>query len=205
MPNPKAYSLYINWIIYAILGKPQEADGLMREYGPSIRSVAKHFQKTRRPQDALLYRGLLLNPEESADRTIEQDPHLTYVSFSEDRDVACWFADTGSVMSSFVKQQRPDVEGWIMEYRPRLSDILFHHSWNPIPLPGGGSLYLEDAAARHPDIQEDQVAWNLQTQSEVITKPLRAGTPIEAHELSNCPPTDWMDDKFTFPPMRGSF
>jgi len=204
-PAPKDYSLYINWIVYAIVGRPQDGDALMREYGPSIRRVAKHYQKKMRPKLTTLYRGLLLSPEESEGRTIEQDPNLTYVSFSENRDVACWFADPESTMSGYVKQMRPDVEGWVMEYKPKLSDILFHYSWDPIPVPGGRRFHLINAATQHPDILEDQFEWNLWTQKEVITKPLGAGTPIEAHELSNCPPTRELDDEFTFPPMRGSF
>jgi hypothetical protein len=202
MPSPQAYNNYINWIIYAIVGRPQEGDDLMRREGSGIRSVAKHLLKIRKPRITTLYRGLLLNPEESEDRIIEQDPHLTYVSFSENRDVACWFADPDSTMSGLVKEIRPDVEGWVMEYTPKLSDILFHYSWDPLPLPGGRDLYLEEAASMHPHIAEDQLAWNLHSQSEVITKPLRAGTPIEAHELSNCPPTRELDREFTWPPLR---
>jgi hypothetical protein len=127
------------------------------------------------------------------------------VSFSEDRDVACWFADPDSVMSSFVKQHRPRVTGWIMEYEPKLAQILFHYTWNPIVIPGMGELDLEEAAHMHPDIARaaDQLAWNLQTQSEVIVRPLKAGTPVEAYELSDCPPG--LDDRLTIPSMRGRF
>jgi hypothetical protein len=205
MPNPQSYNYYINWALYAITGRLQEADNLMKSHGTGIRSIAKHFQKTKKPRIHTLYRGLLLDPEQVEEKSISQDPNVTFVSFSEDRDVACWFADPSSVMSSFVKQHRPRVEGWIMEYTPKLTDILFHHSWNPIPIPGVGRVYLERAAEMHPDIIDvaDQLAWNLQTQSEVIVKPLRAGTPVEAYELSDCPPG--LDERLTLPSMRGRF
>lgn len=208
MPNPpqQAFSYYINWALYAVVGNLAAADNMMkRKEGAGIRAVARYFQRTKRPRIRTLYRGLLLDPEQIEDQAITQDPDVTFVSFSEDRDVACWFADPSSTMSSFVKMRRPRVEGWIMEYRPKLANILFHHSWNPIAIPGMGELYLEQAAEMHPEIVEvaDQLAWNLQTQSEVIVRPLKAGTAVEAYELSDCPPG--LDERFTVPSMRGRF
>lgn len=203
MPSPAGYNAYINWVLYTVVGNMAVADDLMRQSGSGIRSVARHLQKTRRLKLKTIYRGILLDPEESEEGVIHQDPRFTFVSFSEDRDVACWFADPSSVMSSVVKQMRPRVEGWIMELRPRLSDILFHHSWNPISIGAGrGRVYLEDAAARHPHIS-GQFEWNLHTQSEVILKPLTSGQVIEAYELSDCP--DDLDDRFVFPPLRNRF
>lgn len=205
MPPEQAFSYYINWALYAVTGKLAVADNLMKDKGAAIRAVARYYQKTKRPRRRTLYRGLLLEPEQVEEGLINQDPDVTFVSFSEDRDVACWFADPSSTMSSFVKMQRPDVEGWIMEYLPKLSDILFHHTWNPILIPGRGELYLQQAATMHRDIipVADQLAWNLETQSEVIVKPLGSGTAVEAYELSDCPPG--LDDRLTLPSMRGMF
>lgn len=203
MPSGPAYNAYINWVLYAVVGDMGAADNLMNQSGSGIRSVAKHLQKTRKPRLKTVYRGLLLDPEESESRVINQDPRLTFVSFSEDRDVACWFADPSSVMSSYVKQVRPRVEGWLMELKPKLSDVLFHHSWNPIRLPNGQNVRLEEAAMMHPEIIVDQFEWNLDTQSEVILKPLRSGQPVEAYELSDCP--DDLDDRFVVPSLRGQF
>jgi hypothetical protein len=203
MPTGAAYNAYINWVLYAVVGNMGGADNLMRQSGSGIRSVARHLQKTRKPRLKTVYRGLLLDPEESESGIIHQDPRLTFVSFSEDRDVACWFADPTSVMSSFVKEHRPRVEGWLMELKPKLSDVLFHHSWNPIVIPGGRGVRLEAAAAMHPEIIFDQFEWNLKTQNEVILKPLRAGQPVEAYELSDCP--DDLDERFVVPSLRKQF
>ncbi len=106
-------------------------------------------------------------------------------------------------MSSFVKQGRPRVEGWLMELMPKLSDVLFHHSWNPIRLPDGRGVHLGAAAVMHPNIIVDQLEWNLQTQSEVILRPLRGGQPIEAYELSDCP--DDVDERLVAPSLRSQF
>jgi hypothetical protein len=95
------------------------------------------------------------------------------------------------------------VEGWLMELKPRLADVLFHHSWNPILMPTGQSVLLENAAVMHPGIIEDQFYWNLDTQSEVILKPLRDGQPIKAYELSDCP--DGLDRRFVAPSLRSQF
>jgi hypothetical protein len=203
MPSGPAYNAYINWVLYAVVGDMGAADNLMNQSGAGIRSVAKHLQKTRKPRLKTVYRGLLLDPEEAKSRVIDQDPRLTFVSFSEDRDVACWFADPTSVMSSYVKQIRPRVEGWLMDLKPRLSDVLFHHSWNPIKLPTGQNVLLENAATMHPHITDDQFDWNLNTQNEVILKPLRDGQSINAYELSDCP--DGLDDRFVAPSLRSQF
>jgi hypothetical protein len=200
MAAPGDYNDYLNWIVYAVVGDMSSADSLLRKNGAAIRSVARHLQQTKKPKIQTLYRGLLLEPEAVEERAIDQDPHVTFVSFSEDRDVACWFADPKSEMSSYVKKIRPRVEGWIMEYKPRLSDILFHYSWNPLVF-AGRSIHLEHAAGMNPTVPADQFAWNLRTQREVIVEPLRRGTAVEAYELLDCP--EGLDDRLTFPPARG--
>lgn len=207
MPAPSSYNQYITWVLYAVLGRMAEADDVMNKHGSGIRAVARHLQKTRPPKVRMLYRGLLLEPEEVEEGVIGQDPRLTFVSFSESRDVACWFADPESVMSGFVREHRPDVEGWVMEHKPKLSDILFHHRWNPIALPNGKPFLLERAATMHPHIadQADQFAWNLSTQQEVIIKPLRKGADVIAHSIAECPPTEDLDDQLTPPMFRGQF
>jgi hypothetical protein len=201
MPAPQAFNYYINWAIYAVYGKMGEADGLMRPYGSSIRSVAKHLVQQLGAPVGRLYRGVLLEPEELAAGQLAQDPRLTFVSFSEDRDVACWFADRQSIVSGFVAQMRPGVVGYVVEYDARPSEVLFHWRWaDRIKLPDGRVIRLAAVAAAHPDIEDPrQVVWNLASQHEVILRPLRNGVPVTAYELTDCPPTAELDARFAMP------
>ena len=207
MPSREALNYYINWVLYAVLGNMQAADQILKEHRQGIQSWATFLRKEYPFKIKTLYRGLLLEPEQVKEKTIAQDPRVQFVSFSEDFDVACWFAAPDSVMSGYVKQTRPRVEGWIMEYRPRASDVLFHHHWGYIAYDrGGGPFELFPSAARmHPDVDERQFMWNLETQKEVITKPLRKNTPVEAYKLAGCPPTSELDERFVAPFFRGRF
>lgn len=202
-PAFHAYNLYISWVIPAIYGQLAPADSLMREHGAQIRSVAKTLRKKLPTPVRQLYRGLLVEPDQVVDDVVGQQAEVEFVSFSEDRDVACWFADPRSIMSSFMAQQRPDAEGWVMEYRPRKVDILFHHSWRAIPVPGHGSIPLDQAARMHPAVADPaQFAWNLRTQREVIVEPLREGQSVLAYELADCPDTAELDARLTMPQFR---
>src|SRR5579884_515040 len=163
--NARGYNGYVNWALYAILGRMGEADGIMQEYGSDIREVVRQLQRRHAPMMRTIYRGVLVEPEELVDGKLPPDPRLTFVSFSEDRDVACWFADPESFVSGFVKQQRPRVQGFVIEHKPKLEDILFHYSWGlAFPLPDGRKEPLSVFAQMHPDIDVRQFDWNLRTQ-----------------------------------------
>ena len=95
--------LYVNFVLHAILGRLAEADTLMRLAGPQIRTVADNLSRARLIETKPLYRGLLLDP----DLPFMTDPKLTFLSWSEDRDVAVWFACPRSVVSEPLMQQNP--------------------------------------------------------------------------------------------------
>ena len=199
--NTRGYNGYVNWALYAILGRMGEADGIMEEYGPDIYDVARYFQRERPPTLHTLYRGVLVEPEGITDGMLSPEPRVTFVSFSEDKNIACWFADAKSFVSGFVRQQRPRVEGFVIEHKPKLEDILFHYSWGlTFPLPDGRKAPLSIFAQMHPDIDLHQFDWNLRVQKEVIVKPIMHSLPVKPFAAWTCPTTKELDNRFV-PPM----
>jgi len=204
MAQPSDYSYWIAFAVHAVVGMMSEADSVMESYGPEVRRVARVLRKRKPVRARRLYRGVLLEPEELSDGVLHQNEELRFVSFSEDRNVACWFADPASIMSGYVAQIRPRARGYVMAYSPRANDVLFHHSWRRIRIPTVGEVDIACQARRYPRIAPivDQLEWALETQKEVIVKPLRRGEPVVAHELSGCPPTDELDAAYTMPRFR---
>src|SRR6185436_1974502 len=97
---PTDINLYINFALHAVLGKLGEADTIMRFAGKAIRRVADDLgaecNRQLPTKPAPLFRGMLLDPN----GPFRVDPDLTFLSWSEDRDVALWFACPRSVVSA---------------------------------------------------------------------------------------------------------
>ena len=158
----EAMNYYIHFVMFAVLGRMAEADGLMRSHGRTIRTIASALGKAPieiRP----VYRGLLLDPT----KPYRRDERLTFLSWSEDRDVARWFASRQSYVSEPLVQSNPKLRG----YLARLEEpqrVLFHHAWI-------NSTHLATLAAMHPQMGAEgarQITWSLATQAEIITEPL---------------------------------
>jgi hypothetical protein len=214
-PAPEDWNYYINFVLYAVLGRMGEADGLMRQYGNEIRGCAEVMRATQPVSLSKLYRGLLLEPQEVRDGSVRcefdesGEPSRTFLSFSENEDVACWFARPDSIMSGFVRQQRPAVQGYLTtlhgsRYQRRL---IWHHSWQAVPLPGRSSdLPLFAAARAHPHIDEGQFIWNMQTQSEVLLEASKTALiSVKPIGDEDCPDTDELDARFTYPPFLDQY
>ena len=95
--------VYLNFLLHAILGKLSEADALMRMAGDGIRVVAVQLAARHPPPPAPLYRGMLLDPTEP----YNTDPRITFLSWSEDKDVALWFACPRSAVSEPLAKVKP--------------------------------------------------------------------------------------------------
>jgi len=195
------YNNYVSWVLYAVLGGLGEADDLMRRMGGPIRSMAKklvaHLGVPSRP----VWRALLLEPGEVPPNRLipPQLPHAESVSWSEDKGVACFFADTGGRMSTAVMRIRPRSRGWMMKIAPKKADVLWHWSWKDhFPAPGRpGTIDLAFLAQYHPYIGAniDQFKWSLETQKEVILRPLNREVMIVPYEDAECPPREDLDKR----------
>jgi len=186
---------YVNWLLYAVVGRMQEADGLLEKYQSEIYEFAGVLNRLYPVALEPLWRGVLVEPTEVVNGKLAPDPRLSFVSFSRDYGVAEWFADTKSIMSGYVKQIRPSVEGYIASVVPKVDDVLFDAEW---ARRGMLSTFLSEAANMHPHIDGEQFCWNVRTQSEVIVKPQDA-LKVVRYSSKN---TKALDEKYCMPQFR---
>ena len=177
-------SLYINFVLHAILGKLAEADGLLQMYGEDVRSVARALNRKYPFERKPLHRGLLLVENE-----FEFSPTgegRTFTSWSENQLVARWFADPLSSMNEYMRAARPDAKGYTLSLPATDTLVLFHHSWKRLQ-------DFPSLALQHPYMGEEgarQIAWALQTQAEVITDPPKTWPELRENTLPYCPVLD---------------
>ena len=170
--------LYLNFALHAILGRLSEADALMSIAGDEIRAVADHLTEQHPIAPTPLYRGMLLDP----DKTFAADPKLTFLSWSEDRDVALWFACPRSAVSEPLAATNPKLRGYLADLPSPQSRVLFHHGWAAAL---GG---LAELALAHPLMGAEgrrQIEWSLCTQREVITAPVDGLRPERVADLDS--------------------
>lgn len=174
--KPDPASVYVNWAMYAIYGKMAEADHLRRTYPDEITEVANELARRYPIKPAPLYRGILL--EDAS--TLRPDPNLTFLSWSEDLDVARWFGSPESYISVPFAEHYPEARGYVLTAPAALTPVLWHHSWRR-----AFRRPLEQLALAHPSMGAEghrQIKWSLDTQHEVITVPpssLPIPEPIE--------------------------
>ncbi len=202
-PAPQSIDMYISFVINAVMGRMNEADGLMRSYGTQIRKVAKWLRAEQPIKPRKLYRGILIEPERVVGGKLAPDPRLTFASYSADRDVACWFGLPDTYVSGFVKAQRPSVRGYVTETTPRLEDVLFHHSWSSFPI-FGRRVPLAVLAQQFPDLDARQVDWNLRTQKEWILEPVKKPFSVKPIAALSCPSARELDAKLLPPFITGN-
>jgi hypothetical protein len=170
--------LYLNFALHAILGRLREADALMSIAGTEIRSVADRLAAMHQIESKPLYRGMLLDP----DKPFEADPKLTFLSWSEDREVALWFSCPRSVVSEPLAATNTKLRGYLVDLPAPQSRVLFHHEWTR------GLTGLSELALAHPLMGAEgrrQIEWSLRTQREVITAPVGRLRPERAADLDS--------------------
>lgn len=118
-------TLYINFALHAVLGKLGEADTILRFAGEAIRRVADEIAAECPIELAPIYRGILLDPAEP----FRVGSSLSFLSWSEDRDVALWFACPRSLINEPLVQRNSALCGYVAELPAPRSRVLFHHSW----------------------------------------------------------------------------
>ena len=204
------YNYYINWVLHVILGGLGEADGLMIQHGGPIRRMARKLRRNLGVPIRTLWRGLLLEPGEvPSDRMVPPRPQThsvraQSVSWSEDKEVGCWFADRDSKMAMIIRMLRPTVTGWMMKITPQKQDVLWHWSWKDhFPAPRGpGSIDLTVLASMHPSIDVTSFNWALQTQKEVILLPLNRAVAVVPYDEAECPSTETLNRRLGGPLRR---
>ncbi len=187
-----AVSLYINWVLSAVYGQLREADVIARMVPGAIEHVAG-FLRSKHPIKPLpLFRGILLDDEHPFD----DDHKVMSVSWSEDLDVARWFASPNSYISAPFKDKHPSIRGYVLTMDPP-ENVLFHYSWRR-----AFGKPLEELALLHPMMGAEgyrQIKWSLDTQREVITAPSLASRAWKRTPVTELPgtPLAELDRRFT--------
>lgn len=108
----EAVKIYWNFIFNALSGR--NPDRYYRKNSQSIDLIAavlrKKFPKSIKP----LYRGILLSPDEVHDGKVKHQSEITYVSFSEDKNIAIAFADIKNDISKYVAFWSPNKTGYLI-------------------------------------------------------------------------------------------
>jgi len=195
------FNLYLSFALAAVSGRMGPADELMRQHRRSVYRVAERLHQIlpikRMP---ILYRGILIEP--TAVMTVQDLPHQTFVSFSEDRDIACLFADRDSAMALMIRLMHSNYRGALIDgYTPESTDeILFHWQWGlGIPLADGRVVTLNRMRLQHPDPALRAMDFDraLKEQKEVMLKPSKESYDIIWHKDAGCPATHLLDQRFT--------
>lgn len=119
---------YFNWSCNALLGgNPVGADNFLKLHFEEIKEVAQVLLMGIEYIPSKVYRGVILR--ETIDE-LKPHPNFTYVSFSEDKNIAEAFADTSE--EGFGSVFYLGDYGYIIEHEPKLEEILFH--WRFIEL-----------------------------------------------------------------------
>jgi hypothetical protein len=122
------FKIYFNWSANALMPvNSGAADGYLSENKNAILRVAKHLLQQIGYEPHTIYRGLLMKDEVSV---IPPREGMQYCSFSESYDVALHFADPDGFGAIVLDNRKMLGEhGYLIEYTPQLSEVLFHYSF----------------------------------------------------------------------------
>lgn len=124
--NKELLRLYFTWSSNALIGfNPSMSDRQLRDNYPAIKLVADYLLKEINYQPKGIYRGIIMHDQ----ALTELIPHknMTYLSFSEDLNIARHFADVNGFGAQYGINNRLGKHGYIIPFMPQLKDVLFHH------------------------------------------------------------------------------
>lgn len=185
----------------------QVSDAIYQQQGKAVERVASYLRRLAPPKRTPLYRGWLIEPEKIVRGKIVARDRLP-ISFTRDRNVACFFADPRATISAFLAQMRPRSRGYVMKLTGwGATQVLWTYEWNDkIPAPGwGGSMTLSSLTSLSVPGRLELgpgdariVDSNIRSQKEVILKPLptSATTTLEPLADADCPPTAALNARY---------
>lgn len=202
-------SIYVTFVAGLVIGRLSQSDAIMNQEGQVVEKVARYLRSRAMPSRKTLYRGWLLDPRSMGNVTTPEgratrvlhggSPNQgTFLSFSERRDVACFFADPDSEMSSVIMARKPELRGYLMTYKnPDPSLVLWTHEWRMMPV-GDRKISLVGVVAQSSTRDAAVVDRNLREQYEVVTKllPRSAKATMVPLDETDCPPSRELDRLF---------
>ena len=117
---------YFNWSANALVPvNPGGADRFLKENRSSILKTSQKLLRQIGYVPRPIYRGVIL--KEAVD-TILPHKNLEYLSFSSALSVAEHFADINGFGSEHTDVgQQLGTHGYVIEYSPRITEVLFHY------------------------------------------------------------------------------
>jgi len=168
--------LYCTWVVLAIQGLMRDADQLLKQYQEEIYLEALKLSRKFPVRPKPVYRGILLEPKDNGNENYvyHVDYGVKFISFTQNLEVACWFASTDSYMAHMVMLQKPKSAGFIIEHTPEPEDILFDWKWHKdIGFKKFRPMIEKQLLLNHIYTDLDQYVHNVVTQKEIILKPLK--------------------------------
>jgi len=117
---------YFVWSINALMPTdPHYADIYLTNHREAIKRAADNLLHEINFIPATIYRGILLKEKVE---TIKPHNNFKYLSFSESKEVAEHFANVNGFGSDIVNlQTQLGTHGYIIEYKPELTEVIFHY------------------------------------------------------------------------------
>jgi hypothetical protein len=200
-PSGEDVHFYLAFVQLFVLGRMNVSDSIYQQKGASIERVATYLRQRHPPRRKPLYRGWIVEPEKVVGGKIRVD-HQIPISFTHDRDVACFFADPKTMISDFLMTMRPRARGYVMTLADwNASQVLWTYEWAEKVPARGGFTYPSITSLQIPGVDSAgrrAIESNLETQQEVILKPLpgNAKTTLTPLEQSDCPSTSDLDRRY---------
>lgn len=121
-------NIYFNWSINVLMPvHPPAADHLLKTHKDTIVSVAHQLLSQLNYTPQPFYRGVIFR--KPVDKVVPH-PEMQYLSFSDDRKIAEHFADINGFGSDILDvTQQLGTYGYVIEYTPIFSELLFHHAF----------------------------------------------------------------------------
>jgi hypothetical protein len=123
---------YFEFTSLALIGFMREADSLFHSHKSEIMFSANYLCELINVQPKKIYRGVILKKSDLKD--LSPHPGLTFISFTTDLKWACHFADPtengfgGGMLTSYT-QEKLGNNGYVIEYEPKVSEVIFHHKF----------------------------------------------------------------------------
>ena len=168
----EALKIYCAFIFDALRGA--NPDRFYRKHSQSIDLIAavlrKKFPKSIKP----LYRGILLSPDEVHDGKVKHQSEITYVSFSEDKNIAIAFADIKNDISKYVAFWSQNKTGYLITKNTYDQDLmLFHYEWLNDTNAMAAFRRIVGADSNFAEIQKEVI---LKPESAYTVEPVTAGS-----------------------------
>lgn len=124
----KELGIYFNWSCNQLAGDPCATDQYLRDNMDTVKKVALRLLGKIGYTPVTIYRGIIMNDKEL--EYLEPHPDFTYLSFTEDLEIAKVFANPADDLAFVIRRLgEGQLYGYIAAYTPAIEEILFHHKF----------------------------------------------------------------------------